>query len=103
MTKVSAVIPAHNEMNCIGEIVRSCKQSCDEVIVVDDGSTDGTSRVAEAAGATVVRNEIRQGIVQSTQTGFAAASGEIIVNLDADGQHDPCEIKKLIQPILECQ
>ena len=98
--KISAVIPANNEQSTIGEIVEGCKQYCDEVIVVDDASRDLTSEIARRAGARVTRNAIRLGIVRSTEIGLQLASREIIVTLDADGQHDPSEIPILVSPIL---
>jgi glycosyltransferase involved in cell wall biosynthesis len=73
---------------------------CSQVIVVDDGSSDRTGEVSERAGATVIRNAKRLGIVRSTAKGLRAASGEVIVTLDADGQHDPGEIETLVKPIL---
>jgi glycosyltransferase involved in cell wall biosynthesis len=99
--KISAVIPAHNEMNSVGDVVRCCKQYCDEIIVVDDGSTDRTSAVSRTAGAMVIRNKTNKGIVKSTEIGLRAASGEIIVTLDADGQHDPSEIPVMVRPIAQ--
>jgi glycosyltransferase involved in cell wall biosynthesis len=99
--RVSVVIPANNEKQSIAAIVQDCKKYCDEVIVVDDGSTDGTGAVADRAWATVIRNNSRSGIVRSLMRGIEVASGEIIVTLDADGQHNPEEITDLVQPILE--
>ena len=99
--KISAVIPAHNEMNCVGDVVRLCRRYCDEVVVVDDGSTDRTCAVSRAAGAMVIRNKTNKGIVKSTEIGLRAASGDIIVTLDADGQHDPFEIPAMVQPIIQ--
>ena len=60
--KISAVIPANNEQSTVGDIVEGCKQYCDEVIVVDDASSDLTSEIARRAGAKVTRNAIRLGI-----------------------------------------
>jgi glycosyltransferase involved in cell wall biosynthesis len=101
MVNVSAVIPAHNEMNSIADVVRSCKEYCDEVIVVDDGSTDGTFSASRAAGGIVIRNKTNLGIVRSTQIGLRSASGDIIVTLDANGQHDPSEIPIIVGPIAQ--
>jgi glycosyltransferase involved in cell wall biosynthesis len=69
--------------------------------VVDDGSTDGTSAISRAAGALVIRNRLNSGIVRSTEVGLRSASGDIIVTLDADGQHDPSEIPAIIHPITQ--
>lgn len=99
--KISAVIPAHNEEKTIGEIVQRCRRYCEEVIVVDDASTDMTSRIARAAGAKVIHNPANLGFVRSTEIGLKSASQEIIVTLDADGQHDPHQIPDLARPIVE--
>ena len=99
--KVSAIIPALNEEKSVGEVVRRALAHVDEVIVVDDGSTDNTAAVAEAAGATVIRHEKNRGILEATASGIGAAEGDILVTLDSDGQHDPSEIPQLIAPILE--
>ena len=98
--KVSVIIPANNEMHSVGDVVRSCKAYCQEVIVVDDGSIDDTARVSEEVGAKVIRNAANCGLVKSTTNGLRAASGDIVVTLDADGQHDPSDIPKLITPIV---
>lgn len=97
--EISVVIPAHNEMYSVSQVVRSCKEFCDEIIVIDDGSTDDTPRVSLEAGATVIRNEKNLGVVMSTEIGLRAATGDIIVTLDADGQHEPAKIPEMVQPI----
>jgi len=99
--KVSVVIPAYNEATSIGEVVASCKSFCDEIIVVDDGSTDDTAEIAKNSGAVVTWNEKNLGVTKTTQIGFERAHGDIIVTMDADGQHDPSEIPKLIEPLAE--
>jgi glycosyltransferase involved in cell wall biosynthesis len=98
---VSAVIPAYNEEETVGEVVARTLRHVDEVIVVDDGSTDDTSMVARNSGAVVVRNEANKGVLESLKMGFRSAGGEILVTLDADGQHDPDEIPGLLEPILD--
>jgi glycosyltransferase involved in cell wall biosynthesis len=97
--KVSIVIPAYNEATSIGEVVANCKAFCDEIIVVDDGSTDNTAEIAKNSGAVVIRNEKNLGVTKATRNGFGAAHGDIIVTMDADGQHDPSDIPKLIEPL----
>ncbi len=98
--KVSAVIPAYNEEETIGEVVGKTLRYVDEVIVVDDGSLDETAERAYEAGARVVKLGENRGILQATVRGFREADGEIIVTLDADGQHNPDEIPRLLEPIL---
>jgi glycosyltransferase involved in cell wall biosynthesis len=99
--RISVVIPAYNEAMSVGEVVANCKAFCDEIIVVDDGSTDDTAEVARNSGAEVVRNEKNLGITKAVQRGLEAAHGNIIVTMDADGQHDPTDIPKLIKPIID--
>lgn len=99
MPNVSVVIPAHNEAPTIAEIARACAANTPgllEVIVVDDGSTDGTAEAAAAAGADVIRLERNQGKGIALQRGIDHARGEILLFIDADGQDDPTEIPLLI-------
>ena len=98
---VSAVIPAFFEEKTIGAIVEKCIPFVDEVIVVNDGSTDDTSINAKEAGAQVIEQKQNIGVLKTIRKGMHEAIGDIIITLDADGQHDPAEIPKLIQPILE--
>lgn len=98
-SRVSVVIPAYNEAMSIGEVIANCKAFCDEIIVVDDGSTDDTAGIAQNSGAIVVRNEKNGGITKATQKGLETAHGDIIVTMDADGQHGPSDIPKLIEPL----
>lgn len=98
---VSAVIPAFNEEKTIVEVVRGALAHVNEVTVVDDGSTDNTAVAATEAGATVIRHENNMGILTAVARGLKEAKGDILVTLDADGQHDPSDIPRLIKPILE--
>ncbi len=97
--KTSVVIPAYNEAASLRNVIVECKRFCDEIIVVDDGSTDDTAETAESSGAIVVRYEKNLGVTKATESGFEAAHGDIIVTMDADGQHFPSDIPKLIKPI----
>ena len=97
---VSAVIPAYCEEKTIASVVERCLPHVDEVIVVDDGSTDDTGIIAKRAGARVIEQEVNKGVLKALRRGFSEANGDIIVTLDADGQHKPEEIPQLIQPII---
>lgn len=99
-TKVSAIIPAYNEEEKIGEVVEETKKHVDEVIVVDDGSTDETREEAERAGARDLLNQEKKGYIGAIKTGFKEAKGDIIVTLDGDGEHRPEDIPRLIAPIV---
>ena len=98
---VSAVIPAYFEENTIASVVERCLFYVDEVIVVNDGSTDDTSIRARKAGAHVIELNHNMGVKAAIRRGISEATGDILVTLDADGQHDPADIPRLIQPILE--
>lgn len=105
MYKIFIVIPAYNEEKNIGSVVSSLKDTFpeNEVVVVDDGSSDNTRKKAGDAGAVVLRHIINKGQGAALQTGneFAIKKGaEIIVHFDGDGQHKIDDIEKLIKPIL---
>lgn len=98
--RVSIVIAAHDEAATIFDVVtRACAAVEDhevEVIVVDDGSTDGTAEAAAAAGAGVIRLPQNRGKGVALRTGITASSGDWLIFIDADGQDDPDEIPKLL-------
>lgn len=97
---ISLIIPAYNEAKRIGSVLSKIPDFIDEIIVVDDGSKDNTSEVAKNWGAKVIRLKQNQGKGAAMKAGINKASGDIIVFMDADGQHNPKEIKKLIIPII---
>ncbi len=102
--KIIAAMPAYNEGKYIGSLVLQAREYADEVVVVDDGSTDHTARVAELAGAKVVRHPENRGYGSAIQSILAEAkkrNADILVILDADSQHSPEEIPSLIKAVAE--
>jgi glycosyltransferase involved in cell wall biosynthesis len=101
---ISVLMPAYNEAQTIGRLVRAClahtPPPC-EVLVVDDGSADETASLATAAGARVVRLPENRGKGVAVREGFAAARGDVVVMLDADGQDDPAEIPDLLAALTD--
>lgn len=95
---ISLIIPAHNESKTVGGIIREIRNAYpqSEIIVVDDGSVDNTADVAQKAGAKVCKHPYNIGNGAAIKTGIRAASGEILVLMDGDGQHDPSDIEKLL-------
>jgi glycosyltransferase involved in cell wall biosynthesis len=102
---VSIVIAAKDEEKNIGNIIYAVKNGLNgfpyEVIVVDDGSTDRTEEIALSNDAILVSHQKNLGKGAAMKTGVSRSSGEIIVFLDADGDHDPQSIPSLIKPILD--
>jgi glycosyltransferase involved in cell wall biosynthesis len=99
--RVSVVIPAYNEAVTIGGVLSQCKPFCDEIIVIDDGSTDDTAEIAKKHGSRLIRHAKNLGVTKAVQEGIQVARGDVIVTMDADGQHNPLDLPKMIKPIVE--
>lgn len=101
--KIIAVIPAFNEEKTIANIVRESRNHVDEVLVVNDGSTDNTEKIARIFGARVVNLAMNRGLGSALRIGIKTAlwrGADTVVTLDADGQHNPKDIERLVLPIL---
>jgi glycosyltransferase involved in cell wall biosynthesis len=97
-SRVSVVIPAFNEEKSVSEVVaRVCSEGdwC-EILVVDDGSTDRTAELARSSGARVVRHPYNKGNGAAVKTGIREARGEVVLLMDADGQHDAHDIDTIL-------
>lgn len=105
-TKLVAAIPAFNEERNLEGVISSARKFVDEVIVVDDGSNDGTASVAERSGAHVLRHPVNQGYGAAIRTclSYARNNGtKILVTLDGDGQHRPEQIPSVVAPVASGQ
>jgi len=101
-----AIVPAHNEEASLGALLAELRVAEPDlaVVVINDGSTDGTARVAAAAGAPVVTLPFNVGIGGTVQTGYQYAlehGFEVAIQVDGDGQHDPTEIGRVLEPIFD--
>jgi len=99
---VTVIVPAFNEATTVGAVVRRLRGAGVRVLVVDDGSTDGTAGAARAEGAAVARHRVNRGQGAAIQTGLELAlarGAEILVTFDADGQHEVEDLPRLIEPI----
>lgn len=101
--EVSIIIPAHNEAQNIGKVISDIKELHPdfEIIVINDGSSDDTAAVASEMGAIVYSHPYNIGNGAAIKSGIRIASGDILVFMDADGQHDPEDLNKLIEYIPE--
>ena len=97
--KISIVLPAKNESMAIGKTVKNIAQLHPgaQIIVVNDGSSDDTEKIAREAGAQVVSHPYSKGNGAAIKTGAREANGEVIVFMDADGQHAPEDVSRLLE------
>jgi len=107
--KLIIIIPAYNEEKTVGSVISEIPKgilriSEKEIIVIDDGSTDNTAKVAKEAGAEVISHPENRGVGAAFSTGVKEVllrKADIMVSIDADNQFDPRDIPKLVQPILD--
>jgi len=101
LERVVVVIPAYNEERFIGDVVLRAKKYADQIIVVDDGSTDKTAMVAAENSAIVISHERNMGKWVALRDGFnkAVEMADLIIQMDGDGQHDPDEIPKFLKAL----
>ncbi len=102
--RVIVAMPAYNEERYIGTLVLKARKYTDEVLVIDDGSIDGTAEISGLAGATVIRHPQNKGkgvAIQRILDEVKKKIPDVLVLLDADSQHNPDEIPRLIKPVLE--
>ena len=99
--EASVVIPAKNESASVPALIEQllALPGLKEIIVVDDGSTDGTGDIAEKLGARVIRHPYSKGNGAAIKSGARAATGDILLFMDADGQHSPDDVHRLLQKL----
>ncbi len=102
--RITVIIPALNEESKIGHVLEGIPKFVDHIVVVDDGSTDRTGDIAREKGALVFRHAVNRGVGAAFNSGRRMAlelNSDIGVNIDADGQFNPADIKTLIEPIAQ--
>lgn len=100
--KTVLVLPVYNEASYIGALVKGAKKHVDEVITVDDGSSDGSHEIAKKAGAIALRHRSNLRKAAALKTGAEAAlklGADIIIFMDSDGQHKPDDLPRFIEPL----
>lgn len=100
-----AVVPAYNEAKTIGSVIEETRGHVDNVVVVDDGSSDDTAEIAKSKGATVVEHVVNTGVGGALRTGYRYAiehDFDYVVQIDADGQHDPDYIPLMLEQAQNC-
>jgi len=97
----SVLIPAYNEAHSVGQLIHSLNSEArwQEIVVIDDGSSDGTGVEAEKAGARVLRHPYNKGNGAAVKTGLRNATGTYILIVDADGQHQPHDALRLVEQL----
>jgi hypothetical protein len=100
--KITVIIPCLNEEQGIEQVLRPMPAFIDEVIVVDNGSTDNTSKVAASLGAKVIREEVR-GYGRAYKRGFAQATGDVVITLDGDHSYPVDAISYLLEAFLHLE
>ena len=104
--KITVGIPAYNEEKNIAKIIVDLKKVADQILVCDDGSTDSTSEIAESLGAIIIKHPKNLGYGSAIRSIFLKSreiNAEVLVTIDADGQHKIEDVKKVIKPIVDGQ
>lgn len=101
--RITIVLPARNEASSLRRLLPEIQQRCPEaeILLIDDGSTDETGELAKAAGVQVVRHPYSVGNGAAVKSGARHAEGDILVFMDADGQHDPADIPRLLERLAQ--
>lgn len=101
---ICILLPGYNEEKMIGQVVSKARKVINDVIVVDDGSTDDTYQIAKSAGAIVIRHEVNKGKGAALKTGFQYAlehNYQAVITMDSDGQHDVNDIPNFLNALSE--